>query len=65
MLPNISAGHLCHGSVIKDWRPDRFQRLQTLLQYLIYIDEASVPAEFINSPSTALNGMDIDDASAS
>ena len=46
--------------VMKNWPPDRFKRP-------IFVDEASAPAEFINSPSTglALNGMDVDDTSAS
>ena len=52
---------------MKNWHPDRFQHPRTLLQRLTFVDEASVPAEFINLPSTrlALHGMDIDDTSAS
>ena len=52
---------------MKNRHPDRFQRQQTLLQRLIFVDEASAPVEFINSPSTglALNGMDVDNASTS
>ena len=54
-------------AVIKNWRLDRFQCPRTLLQRPIFVDEASAPAEFINSPSTglALNGMDVDHTSAS
>ena len=54
-------------SVMKNWRPDRFQRLRTFLQCPIFVDKASAPAEFINSPTIglALNGMDVDHTSAS
>ena len=50
-------------SVLKNWRPDRFQHPWTLLQRPIFVDEVSAPAEFINSPTTrlALNGMAVDD----
>ena len=37
---------------MKNWRSDRFQRPLTLLQRRIFVDEASAPAEFINSPDS-------------
>ena len=51
---------------MKNWCLDRFQCPRTLLQPPIFVDEASAPTEFINSPSTglALNGMDVDHTSA-
>ena len=46
--------------VMKNWPPDRFKRP-------IFVDEVSMPTESINSSAIglSLNGMDIDDTSAS